>query len=97
MANSGVVQTFQDVGIRNYIKVGDIILKAVIDRFIGITAVVLFGDEEIRVDIHRKLLPPGIREGSWLNVSFELDPEGEGKQRKKIDKLLDKLKRKGKD
>ena len=49
------------------------------------------------MDIHRALLPPGIKEGSWLNVSFELDPEGEGKQRKKIEKLLDKLKRKGKE
>jgi len=67
-------------------------MKAVIDRFEGDYAVVLFGDEEIRADVPRALLPPGAREGSWLKVSFELDPEGEAEQRERISKLLDKLK-----
>lgn len=71
-------------------------MKAVIDRFEEDFAVVLLGDEEIRVDIPRKYLPKGSREGSWLTVGFELDPEGEGQQREKIGKLLDKLKSKGK-
>ena len=71
-------------------------MKAVIDRFEGDYAIVLFGDEEIKVDIPRKLLPPGAKEGSWLNVSFELDPEGEKRQRKKIEGLLDKLRKKNK-
>ncbi len=69
-------------------------MKAVIDRFEGEYAVVLFGDDEIKADIPRQFLPPGAEEGSWLNVSFELDPEGEEKQREKIEGLLDKLKRK---
>ena len=51
-------------------------MKAVIDRFEGDHAVVLFGDEEIKVDIPRQLLPTGVKEGSWLKVSFELDPDG---------------------
>ncbi len=72
-------------------------IKAVIDRFEGEYAVVLFGEDEIKADIPRQLLPPGAKEGSWLNVSFELDPEGEKKQREKIEGLLDKLKRKGKE
>ena len=69
-------------------------MKAVIDRFEGDIAVVLFGDEEIRVDIPRQLLPAGAREGSWLKVSFELDPEGAKKQEEKIRGLLEKLKSK---
>ena len=72
-------------------------MKAVIDRFESDYAVMLFRDEEVNVDIPRQLLPPGAKEGSWLNVSFELDPEGEKKQREKIEGLLDKLKRKGKE
>ncbi len=69
-------------------------MKAVIDRFEGDYAVVLFGDEEFKVDILRKLLPEGAKEGSWLNVSFELDSEGTQKQEQKIKDLLDKLKNK---
>ena len=69
-------------------------IKAVIDRFQGEYANVLFGDDELKVDIPRQLLPAGAREGSWLNISFELDPEGENKQRDKIEGLLDKLKKK---
>jgi hypothetical protein len=69
-------------------------VKAVIDRFEGKYAVVLFGEEEIKVDVPRKLLPDGAREGSWLKVSFELDPEGTQKQKEKIQNLLGKLKSK---
>ncbi len=71
-------------------------MKAVIDRFEDGYAVVLFGDEEIKVDIPRQLLPEKAGEGSWLKVSFELDQEGEKKQREKIEGLLDKLKKKHK-
>ncbi len=48
--------------------------EAVIDRFDGDYAVVLFGYDETKVDIPKKLLPSGAREGSWLSVSFKLDP-----------------------
>ena len=41
--------------------------------------------------------PTGGKEGSWLKVSFELDTEGEKKQREKIEGLLDKLKKKSKE
>lgn len=51
-------------------------MKAVIDCLEGDFAVVLFGDEEIKVDIPRKLLPKGAREGSWLKVNIELIQKG---------------------
>ena len=41
-----------------------------------------------------KLLPAGTREGSFLQVDFTLDREGEAAQREKISNLLDKLKNK---
>ncbi len=69
-------------------------MKAVIDRFEAEHAVVLVGDKEIKVDIPKELLPKGSREGSWLNVTFELDAEGTKKQKEKISKLLEKLKSK---
>lgn len=71
-------------------------MKAVIDRFEGEYAVVLFGDEEIKVDIPKKLLPSDAKEGTWLNVSFEVDISGTKKQEEKIQNLLDKLKNKNK-
>lgn len=69
-------------------------MKAVIDRFEGDYAIVLLGDEEVQVDIPRRRLPEGAREGSWLTVSFELDVEGMQRQKEKVIYLLDKLKKK---
>lgn len=71
-------------------------MKAVIDRFEGEYAVVLIGDEEIKLDVPINLLPEGCREGGWLKMRFELDPEGTRSQEEKIVGLLDKLKKKNK-
>ncbi len=72
-------------------------MKAVIDKFEGEYAVVLFGEDEIKLDIPRDLLPTDAKEGSWLNINFELDIEGEKKQREKIESKLERLKRKSKE
>ncbi len=69
-------------------------MRAVVDRFEGEYAVVLFGEEEIKVDIPKKLLPADVREGSWLHVSFELDAGAAKQQAEKIQNLLEKLKKK---
>lgn len=69
-------------------------MKAIVDRIEGKIAVILFGSDEVRVNIPLELLPVGIKEGSLLNVFFELDAEGERQQRDKISNLLDKLKKK---
>ena len=71
-------------------------MKAVIDRFEGDYAVVLFGDEEMKVDIPKVLLPEGSKEGSWMNVSFELDINETKAREDRIQSKLDKLKKKGK-
>ncbi len=41
-------------------------MKAVIDRFREGYAVVLVGDEEVKIDIPQELLPKEAKEGSWL-------------------------------
>jgi len=69
-------------------------VKAVIDRIEGNLAVVLFGDDEVKVNIPKKLLPKGAKEGSWLKVTIDLDKEGTKKQEEKISTKLDKLKNK---
>jgi hypothetical protein len=70
-------------------------LKVVIDRIENQIAVVLFGDEEIKVDLPLSLLPDGVKEGSHLNVTFELNPESEASKRERVAGLLERLSRKG--
>jgi len=69
-------------------------MKAVVDRIENQIAVVLVGKDEIQLDVPLRLLPEGIREGSHLSISFELDPASEADKRKEIASLLDKLSRK---
>ena len=70
---------------------GDL-MRAVIDRFEGSQALLLFGDEGIAVPLPRRILPPGAAEGDILRVSFQIDHEAAAAQRKKIEELLNKLK-----
>lgn len=69
-------------------------MKAVVDRIENGIAVLLIGDNEVRVDFPLYLLPQGAREGSFLTIKLELDPSGEAAQRQKIANLLEKLKSK---
>ena len=69
-------------------------MKAVVDRFEGNQAVVLFGSDETKVNIPKILLPKGAKEGSWLKVDIVLDKEGTKKQEEKIKGMLDKMKNK---
>ena len=70
-------------------------MKAVIDRFEGDYAIVLFGDEETKVDFPKELLPEGSKEGSWLKMNFELDIEETKARKDRIQSKLEKLKKKG--
>jgi hypothetical protein len=47
--------------------------KAVVDRFEDDKAVVLVGEEEDRLVVPRSSLPPGVKEGDWLQVDVEDD------------------------
>ena len=50
-------------------------MKAVIDRIIDDKAVLLVDDEEIEVIVPIQLLPDGIKEGTWLQVHFQVDQQ----------------------
>ena len=66
-------------------------MRAVIDRFEGNLAVLLFGERGLAVTLPRELLPPGAGEGDILRVSLEKDPEATREQREKTAGLLKKL------
>ncbi len=75
--------------------------QAVIDRIENGIAVVLIGEAERQVNVPRKQLPKGAREGHWLKVEMagdqiiriELDPEATAAARKRIEEKLDRLRR----
>ncbi len=67
-------------------------MRAVLDRFEEDSAILLFGDGELLVELPRKLLPPGAVEGDILTVSFEIDRRATAEQRRKIAGLLERLK-----
>ena len=45
-------------------------MKAVIDRFEGEYAILIFGEDEQHLDFPRKLLPQKAKEGSWLQLDI---------------------------
>jgi hypothetical protein len=75
--------------------------KAVIDRFEDDWAVLLVGKDERRVNVPRKQLPRGAREGHWLKVEFEddgsvsavIDHEETARTRERIQEKLARLRR----
>ncbi|MFO7951566.1 MAG: DUF3006 domain-containing protein [Bacillota bacterium] len=69
-------------------------MKAVIDRFEGEYAVILIGEDKTRVNLPRKLLPAGAREGKVFDFTLELDQQGEQERKERVRKKLDRLKRK---
>ena len=71
-------------------------MKAVIDRFEGDYAVMLFVPDEIQVDIPRRLLPEGCKEGDWFNVIFELDQEEKEERKARIQHKMEMLKERSK-
>lgn len=76
-------------------------IKAVIDRFEGAFGILSIGDEERRLNVPRKSLPKGCKEGSWLQVELDgdtlihvqLDPEETARARERIAEKLARLQR----
>jgi len=75
--------------------------KAVIDRFEDGWAVLLVGDEERKLDVPRKSLPRGAREGHWLQVEVEgdqlvsatIDEGATAKAKQRVREKLERLRR----
>jgi hypothetical protein len=74
-------------------------MKAVIDRFEGKFAVLLVGEDETRMEVLRKLLPKGSKEGHWLQVEIQdgavmnasLDAEETARTKERIAEKLARL------
>ncbi len=76
--------------------------KAVVDRFEGSIAVLLIGEDgSRRLNVPRKQLPKGTREGTWLKVeleddtlrSAEIDREETERAKQRIAEKLERLRR----
>ncbi|WP_408956169.1 DUF3006 domain-containing protein [Natroniella sp. ANB-PHB2] len=69
-------------------------MKAVVDRLEGDYAILLVGEEEIKVDLPQKLLPAETTPGTWLKFSLQIDQETTTDKEREIGDLIDRLKNK---
>jgi hypothetical protein len=69
-------------------------MKATIDRIEDKIAVLLLGDESIKLNIPLSQLPEGCREGDILNMSFERDVVGTEQAKERVSNMMEKLKKK---
>jgi hypothetical protein len=75
--------------------------QAVIDRFEGMVAVLLVGEERQPLDVPRSALPPGAGPGQWLQivvesgrvVQVELDLAATEAAQRRIQEKLERLRR----
>lgn len=75
--------------------------QVVIDRFEDGWAVLLVGENEQRLNVPRKQLPRGAREGTWLQVelagdrlvSATIDIEATARARRRVLEKLEKLRK----
>ena len=69
---------------------------AVVDRIEdGGTAVLLVGDEELKVELPASLLPEGAEGGSHLSVTVALDEAARGEAEDRVKALQEKLEKRG--
>ena len=76
-------------------------IKGVVDRFEGDQALILLGDEEEQLVMERAQLPPGTREGHWLQIELvddvpvriEIDEEETARTERRIAAKMNMLRR----
>lgn len=69
-------------------------LSAVIDRFEEDKAVLLIGDEEIKVNFPRKLLDKNLKEGDYITLDIKYDAKTTKEAQEEVQNLLKSLKEK---
>ena len=69
-------------------------LSAVIDRFEEDKAVLLVGDEEIKVNFPRKLLDKKLKEGDYITLDIKYDAKATKEAQEEVQNLLKSLKEK---
>ena len=67
-------------------------LSAVIDRFEEDKAVLLIGDEEIKVNFPRKLLDKNLKEGDYVTLDIKYDAKATKEAQEEVQNLLKLLK-----
>lgn len=68
-------------------------LSAVIDRFEENKAVLLVGDEEIKINFPRALLDKNLKEGDYITLDIKYDAKATQKAKEEVADLLKSLKR----
>jgi hypothetical protein len=68
-------------------------ITATIDRFEGDVAVLLVGDKETVVNVHRSVLPPEVRQGDVLRLEVTIDREETERRRREVRGKIERLKR----
>jgi FKBP-type peptidyl-prolyl cis-trans isomerase (trigger factor) len=68
-------------------------ITATVDRFEGDLAVLLMGDQETVVYVHRFDLPPEVRQGDVLRLEVTIDREATEKRREEVREKIERLKR----
>ncbi len=66
---------------------------AVIDRFEEDKAVLLAGDEEIKINFPRILLDKNLKEGDYITIDVKYDNEATQKAKEEVANLLKSLKK----
>lgn len=67
-------------------------ISAVIDRFEENKAVLLAGDEEIKINFPRALLDKNLKEGDYITIDIKYDAEATQKAKDEVAALLKSLK-----
>ena len=67
-------------------------LSAVIDRFEEDKAVLLVGDEEIKINFPRKLLDKKLKEGDYITLDIKYDAKTTKEAQEEVQNLLKSLK-----
>ncbi len=68
-------------------------ITATVDRFEGDVAVLLVGDEETVMNVHRSDLPPEAGQGDVLRLEVTIDHEATEKRRVEVREKIERLKR----
>ena len=68
-------------------------IYAVIDRFEEDKAVLLAGDEEIKINFPRRLLDKTLKEGDYVTINIKYDDEATQKAKEEVASLLNSLKK----
>lgn len=70
------------------------VIKAFVDQINGDKALIILGEnEQLKILIPQKWLPPSVNEGDWLNLTFTIDKNKTEKAKSEAKSLIEKLRK----